>query len=56
MHSPSPPFVLPVYARGMAEALVRAPPPPSRSRQFCGDRRVLQFVDDAADCDSDGDC
>ncbi len=51
-NSPPKPFLLPVYAQDLAEEFIRAPPTTSRSRTFRGDPKVLQFVDDAADCDN----
>ena len=51
--SPPMPLQLPVYAEGLANEFVRAPPVVSRkSKNFRGDPRVLQFMDDVADEDS----
>lgn len=51
--SPPNSYLLPVYAEDLAEEFIRAPPPSSKIRSFHGDPRVLQFIDDVADCDND---
>jgi len=54
-NSPTDPFLLLVYAHGIAKDFVRDPPT-RRCRRFCGDERVLDFLNDTTDYDNDVDC
>jgi len=56
MNSPPNPFVLPIYARSGAKDFIRAPSLTPGCRRFCEDQRVLEFLDDAANCDKNVDC